>query len=68
MNDEARPGGGPGEVRAVWSRRKWLAIPAFLFPLTAVMSLAVFMPGLYKSTAPSSSTGSRCPRSLCARR
>ena len=51
MNDEARPGGGLGKLWAVWNRRKWLAIPVFLFPLTAAVSLVMFMPNVYKSTA-----------------
>ena len=51
MNDEARPGGGLGKLWAVWNRRKWLAIPVFLFPLTAAVSLVMSMPNVYKSTA-----------------
>ena len=49
--DEARPSGGLGRLWAVWNRRKWLAIPVFLFPFTAAVSVVAFMPNVYKSTA-----------------
>jgi len=35
----------------VWSRRKWLAIVAFAFPLAAGVSLTAFLPNIYRSTA-----------------
>lgn len=36
---------------AVWRRRKWLAIPVLVVPLTAAASLVVFAPNVYQSTA-----------------
>src|SRR2546426_10297435 len=36
---------------AVWSRRKWLAILAFVAPLAAGVSLAAFLPNIYRSAA-----------------
>ncbi len=38
-------------VLAVWSRRKWVAILAFLAPLVAGVSLVVFPPNIYRSAA-----------------
>ena len=36
---------------AVWSRRKWLAILAFVAPLAAGVSLIAFLPNIYRSAA-----------------
>jgi uncharacterized protein involved in exopolysaccharide biosynthesis len=36
---------------AVWRRRKWLAILAFIVPFAAVVSLIVSMPSLYRAKA-----------------
>ena len=36
---------------AIWSRRKWLAILTFAGPLAAGVSLTVFLPNIYRSTA-----------------
>ena len=33
---------GSGELRAVWRRRRWLALPVFVFPLAAAVSLVAF--------------------------
>jgi polysaccharide biosynthesis transport protein len=38
-------------VLAVWSRRKWVAILAFLAPLVAGVTLVVFPPNIYRSAA-----------------
>lgn len=38
-------------ARALWRRRKWLAIVAFLVPFSAVISLVMAMPNLYRATA-----------------
>jgi polysaccharide chain length determinant protein (PEP-CTERM system associated) len=38
-------------LRAVWNRRKWLALAAFAVPLTVGFSVAVFMPLIYRATA-----------------
>src|SRR5215470_3534930 len=36
---------------AIWSRRKWLAIPTFLAPLAAGLSLIAAVPNIYRSEA-----------------
>jgi len=51
MTDETRKGSGLDTVLAVWSRRKWLAIIGFVFPLTASVSVIAFLPNVYRSTA-----------------
>jgi succinoglycan biosynthesis transport protein ExoP len=51
MTDEVQKGSGLDSVLAVWSRRKWLAIAAFMLPLTAGVSVIGFLPNIYRSTA-----------------
>src|SRR5438132_1261637 len=51
MTDETRKGSGLDTVLAIWSRRKWLAIIGFVFPLTAAASVVTFLPNVYRSTA-----------------
>jgi uncharacterized protein involved in exopolysaccharide biosynthesis len=54
MHDETEAGPkGPGidRIRAVWNRRKWLAVVVFLIPLTGVVSLVMALPNVYRSTA-----------------
>jgi succinoglycan biosynthesis transport protein ExoP len=48
--DTAREG-GLGTLLAVWSRRKWLAILVFVAPACAAISLIMFLPNIYRSTA-----------------
>src|SRR5688572_30288293 len=36
---------------AVWHRRKWLAIVAFVLSVTLVISFLVFLPRIYRATA-----------------
>jgi succinoglycan biosynthesis transport protein ExoP len=38
-------------VSAVWKRRKWLAVLAFVLPFSAVLGLAAFLPSVYRATA-----------------
>jgi polysaccharide chain length determinant protein (PEP-CTERM system associated) len=38
-------------ARAVWARRKWIAVLAFIGPLAAVISVLAFMPRLYEAKA-----------------
>jgi succinoglycan biosynthesis transport protein ExoP len=38
-------------IRALWSRRKWLAILVFLVPCAAGSSVILSLPSLYRSTA-----------------
>lgn len=47
----APKGAGIDRIRAVWNRRKWLAIVVFLIPLTGVVSLVMALPNVYRSTA-----------------
>src|SRR6266850_8260871 len=51
MAEEARKQFGLGSLLAVWSRRKWLAIPAFVGPVAVAMSVVAFLPNIYRSTA-----------------
>lgn len=44
-------GSGYEAVRGVWRRRKWLALPVFAGVCTAVMSVAAFLPDVYRSAA-----------------
>lgn len=43
-------GAGLDQLRAVWNRRRWLALLAFAVPLTVGFSVAVFMPRIYQAT------------------
>jgi len=51
VTEETRKGAGLDTLLEVWSRRKWLAIVAFAFPLAAGVSLTAFLPNIYRSTA-----------------
>ena len=50
MQEETR-GRSPVELaQEVWSRRKWLALAVVVAPLAATLSLATFLPNIYRST------------------
>jgi len=49
-SEETAKGAGIDRVRAIWQRRKWLAIVAFVLPFAATASLVVALPQVYKST------------------
>src|SRR5438876_23597 len=51
MAEDTPKGAGLDGLLAVWSRRKWLAILAFVFPMSAAASLLAFLPNIYRSTA-----------------
>src|SRR3989449_4582982 len=51
MAEETPRGAGLEGVLTIWSRRKWLAILAFVFPMSAAASLLAFLPNIYRSTA-----------------
>lgn len=51
MEDEARSQSMLDLGRAVWARRKWIAVLAFVGPLAAVVSVLAFMPRLYEAKA-----------------
>jgi len=49
--DEAPKGVAVDRIRAVWSRRKWLAVLVFVIPLTGAVSLIMALPNVYRSSA-----------------
>jgi len=51
MTDEARRQSGLGALLGHLEPPKWLAILAFVGPMAAGMSLAAFLPNMYRSTA-----------------
>jgi polysaccharide chain length determinant protein (PEP-CTERM system associated) len=51
VDKEIEKGFAPEWLWAVWQRRKALAIAAFAIALTALFSVAVFLPDIYTSTA-----------------
>jgi succinoglycan biosynthesis transport protein ExoP len=51
VEDEVRTQSILDLARAVWARRKWLAILAFVGPLAAVFSVLTFVPRLYEAKA-----------------
>jgi polysaccharide biosynthesis transport protein len=51
MAEDTAKEGGLGTLLAVWSRRKWLAILVFVAPACAAISLIMFLPNIYRSTA-----------------
>jgi polysaccharide chain length determinant protein (PEP-CTERM system associated) len=51
MAEDTRQTVGLDMLLAVWSRRKWLAILAFVAPLAAGVSMIVFLPNIYRSAA-----------------
>jgi protein tyrosine kinase modulator len=51
MTDETRPPNPLHTIWEVWGRRKWLATVLFLLPFSAVLSLLVALPNVYRSTA-----------------
>lgn len=51
-------------IRAAWNRRKWLAIPIFLFPLAATTTLILAMPTIYRSAATVIIEGQQVPEAF----
>ena len=51
MMEETRSWSPLNTALAVWSRRKWLAILAFVAPLVAGVSLTAFLPNVHRSAA-----------------
>ena len=51
MTGEPRKRSQLDTLLAVWSRRKWLAMLAFVIPTAAGLGLITFLPNLYRSTA-----------------
>src|SRR5919197_2268308 len=50
-NEAVRTGSMMETFQSIWGRRKWLGILVFAVPFVAALSLIVFMPGVYRSTA-----------------
>jgi polysaccharide chain length determinant protein (PEP-CTERM system associated) len=50
-NTESRLGASLSVVRALWRRRKWLAIAAFGASCAATLGVVAFLPNVYRSTA-----------------
>jgi protein tyrosine kinase modulator len=51
MNDQSLAARPIELVSAVWKRRKWLAVLAFVLPFSAVLGLAAFLPSVYRASA-----------------
>src|SRR5215470_12050471 len=51
MADDTKKESGLGMLLAVWARHKWLAILAFAVPACAAVSLIMFLPSVYRSSA-----------------
>jgi len=47
----AKKPGGLGIAWEIWKQRKWLALLVFLAVFTAVVSVTIFLPSIYQSTA-----------------
>src|SRR5688572_17328429 len=51
MENDKRRGSAFELIRAVWNRRKWVAIVAFVVPMTGAMTMASSLPDIYESSA-----------------
>jgi polysaccharide chain length determinant protein (PEP-CTERM system associated) len=51
VEDEVRSQSMLDLARAIWARRKWIAVLAFAAPLVAVLSVLAFVPRLYEAKA-----------------
>jgi len=51
MADEARRGSAVDRLLGIWHRRRWLGIAIFAVVAAAVLSLARYLPDLYRATA-----------------
>ncbi len=61
MADDKRKGPDLDWLLAVWHRRKWLAIVAFVAAFSAAVTLTMFLPDLYQSTATVLVVGQQVP-------
>jgi polysaccharide chain length determinant protein (PEP-CTERM system associated) len=62
--ESPRKGAALDRLRAVWSRRKWLAILAFAVPATAAASLVSALPNIYRATATVLVEGQQVPEAF----
>lgn len=51
QDESARSGSLTETVKSAWGRRKWLAVVVFTVPFVTGVSLIMFMPSIYRSTA-----------------
>jgi succinoglycan biosynthesis transport protein ExoP len=51
QEETVRSGSAREMVKSVWGRRKWLAAVVFVVPFVTIVSLIMFMPSIYRSTA-----------------
>src|SRR2546430_3633349 len=63
MAEETAKGAGLDGLLAVWSRRKWLPILPFLFPLSAAARLLAFLPNIYPDRKSTRLDSSHSPNS-----
>src|SRR5258705_5860462 len=61
MADQVQSGFSLASVLAIWSRRKWLAIFAFLAVFSSAATVAAFLPKIYQSTATILVVGQQVP-------
>jgi uncharacterized protein involved in exopolysaccharide biosynthesis len=61
---EGQKEGGLDRVRAIWNRRKWVAILVFLGAFSAGVGLAFFLPDQYRATATMLVEGQPVPESF----
>ena len=62
--EEAGSGFTLDRLRAAWSRRKWLGILLFAVPFTAVVTLVMALPDVYRSIATVMIERQQVPRSF----
>jgi polysaccharide chain length determinant protein (PEP-CTERM system associated) len=49
-NEEGKNAMSLDSLLAIWGRRKWLAILAFVIPMSGAVGLITFLPNIYRST------------------
>lgn len=51
LPEDERPTGVLQQAHAIWSRRRWLIVVVFLFPVAALGTVLAVVPSLYQATA-----------------
>ncbi|MGH9798224.1 MAG: GumC family protein, partial [Candidatus Polarisedimenticolia bacterium] len=64
MSDETVPAAGLHRALEVWRRRRWLALLGFAVILVPALSLAAFLPDIYRATATVVVEGTPVPESF----
>ncbi len=57
-------GAGLDRLRAIWRRRKWLAVLVFALPAVVAVSVITALPGIYRSTATVLVEGQQLPEAF----